>query len=136
MGVPPPTYTVSAERTDSEERILVLGSEPQFYFYANRPAATRMAIMYPMTGPYSYAGALREEFLNDLQRDTRYVVFVSNRTSWTEFPGEVSLLLRPVSEILDRSYEVVAGMVGRTLIPASDPRIKSCPVIILRRKTG
>jgi 4-amino-4-deoxy-L-arabinose transferase-like glycosyltransferase len=94
-----------ARRTAPGEPVLIIGSEPEIYFYADRPAASRMVITYPMTGPYSYAPSLAEEFLRDLTiRRPRYVVLMNNIPSVTEWPAYGESFMRPVLQFLSRNY--------------------------------
>jgi len=43
------------ERTSPAESFLIVGSEPEIYYYAERKASTRLVFTYPLTGPYHYA---------------------------------------------------------------------------------
>lgn len=93
------------ERTRPGEEILVIGSEPQIYFYARRAAATRMIIAYPMTGPYPYSAALREEFLRRLSERAPKVIVVSQlSTSLSEWPAMIHELLRPAAAFVNPRY--------------------------------
>lgn len=127
--------TYLKEWTDDEEPILIIGSEPQIYFYAARPAATRMVITYPMTGPYRYSSSLREEFLRDLEGGPRYVVLVRDVTSLTESPALLPRLLTPVGAILARDYALHAGMGESGLVLADDPGIRESSILFFRRKS-
>lgn len=94
-----------ARHTAADEPILVVGSEPEIYFYAGRPAASRMVITYPMTGPYTYAPKLSEEFLRDLtDRPPRYVVLMNNIPSVTEWPAYGAVFIQPILQFLNRHY--------------------------------
>lgn len=101
-----------AERTEPGERILIVGSEPQVYYLADRPAATRLIHLYTTTGPYPGALALRAEFLGDLAERPRYVLLVNVVSSLTEFPSGLPVFLRPVLEVLQRDYVVDARWEG------------------------
>ncbi len=105
FGVAPQVARYVAERTDPDEPILVVGSEPEIYYYAGRSACTRLVFTYPMTGPYPYAARLRQEFLIDLEHhQPRYVIHVPLASSLTEWPDELPPLLEPVATILERDY--------------------------------
>ncbi len=96
-----------ASRTSDEEPILVIGSEPQIYFHAGRPASSRMVIAYPMTGPYTFAERLRGELLEHLRdRGPRYVLLSSFPSSLSEFPEGSLELLREIAPILRDRYDV------------------------------
>jgi hypothetical protein len=66
-----------------QDRIAVLGSEPEMLFYADRPSATGYIYMYPLTERQPYADEMRQELMQDLQRvKPLYVVLVDASTSW------------------------------------------------------
>ena len=94
-----------AQRTAPGEPIMVIGSEPEIYYFAERPAASRMAIMYPMTGPYSYAERLRREFLAQWESALpNYVVLVRLPSSLSERPQQAQQFVDVVSPLLKRYY--------------------------------
>ncbi len=96
-----------AARTGPDEPILIVGSEPQIYYLAGRPAATRLIQLYTTTGPYSFAASLRREFLRDLQEGhPRYVLVVNVWSSLTEFPERIGAFLPPILRILRADYVV------------------------------
>jgi 4-amino-4-deoxy-L-arabinose transferase-like glycosyltransferase len=95
-----------AERTEREERVLIVGSEPEIYYLADRPAATRLIHLYTATGPYPSAPTLRAEFMRDLDTRPRYVLLVNVASSLTEFPDRLGAFLRPVVQVLKSDYVV------------------------------
>ena len=71
------------DHTGPEDRIAVLGSEPEILFYAGRPSATGYIYMYPLTERQPYADDMRQELMRDLQRvKPQYVVLVDSANSW------------------------------------------------------
>jgi 4-amino-4-deoxy-L-arabinose transferase-like glycosyltransferase len=119
FGVAPRVARYLADRVSPDEEFLVAGSEPEIYYYANRKASTRLVFTYPLTGPYSYAPSLREEFQRDLQqRMPRYVVLALFSNSFTEWSDHLQEFLVPVKEILNRDYTADADFTdsaGRVL---------------------
>jgi hypothetical protein len=116
-----------AEHTSPDDCILIAGSEPEIYYYAGRKACTRLIFTYPLTGRYTYAAQLRQEFVADLvEHRPRYVVLVTDRASWTEEPDQMPLLLRPVMDVLEREYQAEL-----TLGPG--PRAPPSIVVYLRK---
>src|SRR5207245_2299788 len=49
------------ERTRADDRIVVIGSEPEVYFYARRRAGTRYIYMYPLFENQPYAASMQDE---------------------------------------------------------------------------
>ncbi len=98
-----------AEQTTPQELILVVGSEPEIYFYAQRPSTCRMAIMYPMTGRYTFSAALQKDFF--AQWDSlkpRYVVTTTLSTSYSDWPESVQSFVDQVLPLLKKNYVPVA----------------------------
>ena len=68
-----------------DARILVMGSEPEIYFYSHRRSATGYIYTYPLMEPQPYAAAMRKEMIQEIERaNPAYVVFVNVHTSWQQ----------------------------------------------------
>lgn len=71
------------ERTSREDRIAVVGSEPQIYFYADRQAATGYIYTYALMEPHPYAAAMQRQMIDEIEAaNPRFVVYVKVWTSW------------------------------------------------------
>src|SRR5207245_3072055 len=55
------------ERTRADDRIVVIGSEPEVYFYARRRAGTRYIYMYPLFENQPYAASMQDELIRDVE---------------------------------------------------------------------
>ena len=98
-----------ATHTEEGESILVIGSEPQIYYYADRPAASRMVFTYPMTGPYTFAPALRAAYLQALEESgPRYVLVVGWSRSISEYPALGRRFMDSTQQILAAHYDIDA----------------------------
>lgn len=83
------------ERSTKHDRIAVIGSEPQIYFYAERPAATGYIYMYPLMELQPYAAAMQRQMVTELEAGRpRFLVFVNVDTSWLAKPGSDVTLAR------------------------------------------
>ena len=71
------------KNTKASDRIAVLGSEPEIYFYANRKSATGYIYTYPLMENQRYAGRMQDEMIREIEaaRPT-YIVFAAITTSW------------------------------------------------------
>ncbi len=68
---------------DENDRIAVIGSEPQIYFYANRRAATGHIYTYALMEAHPYALSMQKEMIKEIESvQPRYLVYVSVGTSW------------------------------------------------------
>jgi hypothetical protein len=71
------------DRTTPRDRIAVLGSEPQIYFYSNRRSATGYIYTYALMEPQPYASRMQDEMVREIEAGApRYLVFVKIRPSW------------------------------------------------------
>jgi len=71
------------ERSLPTEKIAVLGSEPQIYFYAQRPGATGFIYMYPLMERQRFALTMQEKMIREIESArAKYIVFVHIPTSW------------------------------------------------------
>ncbi|MBI5847146.1 MAG: glycosyltransferase family 39 protein [Nitrospirae bacterium] len=100
-----------AQRTSEKDRILVLGSEPEIYFYAKRRAATGHIYMYGLMENQPFAVDMQDEMISQIEQ-TRpaYIVYANVSSSWgvTVF-SNIKVLLW-ANNYLNRSYEIVGYM--------------------------
>ena len=83
------------ERSRADDRIAVIGSEPQIYFYAERPAATGYIYMYPLMERQPFAAAMQHHMIDELEAlRPRVLVLVNVRTTWLATPTSDRTLAR------------------------------------------
>jgi len=71
------------DRTDENDRIAVLGSEPEIYFYADRKGATGYIYTYALMEPQPFAKTMQEEMIRQIESaHPRYLVFSWIDVSW------------------------------------------------------
>ena len=71
------------EHTQPGDRVAVIGSEPQIYFYTGRRAATGYIYTYPLMELQPYAAAMQQQMIREIESaDPRYLVFVRASGSW------------------------------------------------------
>jgi hypothetical protein len=76
------------ERTRPDQRVAVIGSEPQIYFYSGRRSATGCIYTYPLMELQSDASAMQRQMIHEVEAvDPRYLVFVSATRSCLARPG-------------------------------------------------
>jgi len=79
------------EHTAPSDRVAVVGSEPQIYFYAGRRSATGYIYTYPLMELQPHAAAMQRQMIQEIESaEPRYVVFVRASASW---------LIRPNSDL-------------------------------------
>lgn len=83
------------DRTSTEDRVAVIGSEPQIYFYADRRPATGYIYTYALMETHKYASAMQREMIQQIEAaDPKVVVFVRVSTSWLFRPESDMTLLK------------------------------------------
>jgi hypothetical protein len=89
------------------DRIAVLGSEPEIYFYARRRSATSLIYTYPLMERHRYARELQETMAREIEKASpKFVVVVSVRTSWLEYPDSDRFIFDWASNLLAREYQL------------------------------
>ena len=72
-----------SSHTSPTDRIAILGSEPQIYFYAKRRSVSGHIYMYGLMESQPYARKMQEELIADVeQAKPKYIVFYEIPTSW------------------------------------------------------
>lgn len=72
------------QRTVDDDRIAVLGSEPQICFYARRRSATGYVYTYEMMRPHEYARTMQEEMAREIeQARPKFLLYVRIEDSWS-----------------------------------------------------
>ena len=78
-----PIANFLAAHTTPDDRIAILGSEPQIYFYAKRRSASSHIYMYGMMEEQPYARRMQEEFIADVEHThPKYIIYYRVYYSW------------------------------------------------------
>ncbi len=94
------------ERTSPDDRIAVLGSQPEIFFYADRLSASRFTVLYTLTGGNKFAVELQEEMIRDIQAaHPKYLVYVNTPASWAIAEGSKILLFRWLKAYVPTRYD-------------------------------
>jgi len=76
-----------ASHTTPADRIAVIGSEPQIYFYSKRLSASGHIYTYGMMEPQPYARLMQNELIADIVRtQPKYILFFRSKFSWAVKP--------------------------------------------------
>ncbi|TFG86844.1 MAG: hypothetical protein E4H17_03850, partial [Gemmatimonadales bacterium] len=96
------------EHTTRTDRIAVLGSEPQIYFYADRLSATGYIYVYPLMEPQPYASRMQDEMMAQIEAaHPRYLVFVQETSSWNLTPSSDKRLMEWAWRYTSTCYRLV-----------------------------
>jgi len=95
--------------TKENDRIAVIGSEPQIYFYSCRRSASGYIYMYPLMENHGFALQMQKEMIREIESvKPRLLIFVRNNTSWLRRPDSHTL----VSEWFQRYQKEHYSLVG------------------------
>lgn len=96
------------QNTRPNERIVVIGSEPQIYFYAQRLSSTGYIYMYPLMEPQPFAKHMQADLIREIEANPpAYLVHVSMRGSWLMWPTSSRLLLDWVDGYVSKNMQLV-----------------------------
>jgi hypothetical protein len=99
-------------QTAATDRIAVLGSEPQIYFYAQRHSATGYIYTYGLMEPQRFAHQMQLEMIHEIEAARpKYLVLVALNKSWLAGRDSEQLIFKWVDEYCDQNYEEV-GLVN------------------------
>ncbi|MCU0725358.1 MAG: glycosyltransferase family 39 protein [Planctomycetes bacterium] len=99
---------VLRERTNPGDRIVVLGSEPETLFHADRRSATVYLYMYPLMEDQPYALEMQEEMIAEVgAARPEYAIEVATPCSWGVGPDSERTLLVWTRAFLRRHYELI-----------------------------
>jgi hypothetical protein len=76
------------EQAAPGDRIAVVGSEPEIYFYAQRRSVTGYIYMYDLVALQPFASAMQRTFIQEIESARpEFLVVVNSVTSWGAWPG-------------------------------------------------
>jgi len=71
------------KHTSPDDRIAILGSEPQIFFLAHRHSATGYIYTYALMEPQPYAAVMQKEMIEEIEKARpEYLVWVEVSVSW------------------------------------------------------
>jgi hypothetical protein len=96
------------------DKVAVIGSEPQIYFYANRKSATGYIYVYGLMEPQAYALKMQKEMIREIESvQPRYIVFVNSRPSWLIKRNSNRYLIEWAEQYLKDHY-VLRGVINNS----------------------
>jgi hypothetical protein len=99
------------EHTKEEDRIAVLGSEPQICFYAGRRSATGHIYTYALMEDHSFARDMQQEMIREIESaQPEVLIFVNIPWSWLAGPQSIRDIFTWSERYRDAFYET-AGII-------------------------
>jgi hypothetical protein len=103
-----PIANYIAAHTTSKERVAVIGSEPQIYFYAHRHCATGYIVTYPLMDPNPIASQMQQAMISEIvESNPKYLVLVNVRQSWLPQANSDTTIVNWAEQFCRTNYEIV-----------------------------
>jgi len=94
-----------------EDRIAVIGSEPQIYFYSGRRSATGYIYTYPLMEEHPFTIQMQREMIRQIEENRpKFLVFVNVPPSWLVRPNSSRLLASWFLEYAPANYALVGAI--------------------------
>jgi hypothetical protein len=92
--------------TTERDTIAIIGSEPEIYFYARRPAATKFLYTYPLVEPQPHALEMQREMIREIEAaDPAFLIYVDVASSWMPHEGSPTEIFRWLEKTVAERYE-------------------------------
>ena len=109
-----------AAHTTLQDKIAVIGSEPQIYFYSHRRAATGYVYMYQLMERHKFSLTMQVAMIKEMvSQRPAFIVVVSSPTSWLAKEGSYRLIFAWLREYLENNYGIV-GIVEQTSLTTTN----------------
>ncbi len=133
------------QNTTDTDRIAVLGSEPQIFFYADRLSATGYIYTYPLVEIQEYNQKMQEEMIAEIEKiKPKYFIYIAISASWLPKQDCPKTIFDWINQYSNQNYDLtgIADITGgqtiykwnddaRTYKPTSQQHI-----LIYKRKEG
>lgn len=95
------------DRTRVDDTIVVLGSEPEIYFYSQRHSATGYIYTYGLMEPQKYAKQMQQEMIHEIENSRpTYLISVAMAYSWLRRPDSEQAIFTWANEYMAQNYAV------------------------------
>jgi hypothetical protein len=95
-------------RSIETDKVVVLGSEPQIYFYSQRHAATGYIYAYPLMENHDYSLTMQKEMISEVESSQpKFLVFSRINMSWQVKSTSEMYIVRWIDEFIPRNYRLV-----------------------------
>ena len=96
------------ERSTPEDKIVVMGSEPQIYFHAQRRSATGFIYIYSLMEVHRLAREMHEQMIAEVEAaNPKYLVLVAIEASWGADARSETLIYEWMLDYRQRHFRLV-----------------------------
>jgi hypothetical protein len=93
--------------TEENERIAILGSEPQILFYANRKSVSRYIYTYFFMETHKYSFEMQREMIKEIeQASPKYLIFINQPMSWAVQPRSIKYIFSWAKTYIKDKYKL------------------------------
>jgi hypothetical protein len=90
------------------DKVAVLGSEPQIYFYSGRRSATGYIYVYSLMEIHEYSLTMQKEMAGEIERSNpKFIVLVNVAASWLVHPGSEQFIFQWANSYVPEHYNLV-----------------------------
>ncbi len=96
------------QNSTKDDKIAVLGSEPQICFYADRYSATGYIYTYNLVEIHAYALSMQQEMAKEIETNKpKFMLFVKIDVSWLCKPNYENFIFKWADEYVKKYYKLV-----------------------------
>ena len=96
------------QNTTKDDKIAVLGSEPQICFYADRYSATGYIYTYSLLELQSYALSMQQEMVKEIELNKpKYILYVNVASSWLKRQHSELFIFSWANDYVKNNYKLV-----------------------------
>ncbi len=91
--------------SNENDRIAVVGSEPQIYFLSDRVSSTGYIYTYNMMETHQYSDQMQKEMVKEIEKNPpKFIVYVLVPTSWSRTDQSNMYIFNRTQDYLDKNY--------------------------------
>jgi hypothetical protein len=106
--------------TQPTDKMAILGSEPQIFFYANRMAATGFLYHFPLIEPQKYAENMSKQFTQETEKSNPTIFIYNHQLTFDGYNQLTYNYLQAWKKNFCKDYEMI-GKVYRDLSKPYSP---------------
>ncbi|MBY0425641.1 MAG: glycosyltransferase family 39 protein [Cytophagales bacterium] len=131
------------KKTTEQDKIAILGSEPQIFFYSGRKSATGYIYTYNLMEVHPYSLKMQKEMISEVEKSKpKYLLFVNVAFSWLSRPDSEKFIFDWYGKYINENYNMVAlmdlvGFTGNFVtenVSAYQPQSKEYIIVFERKK--
>lgn len=91
-----------------EDKIAVIGSEPEIFFYSNRKSATGYIYMYPLMEDHAFSKQMQKNMIKEInEASPRFIVYDNNAWIYQNGESKAAELIQWTKEYISLNYLLI-----------------------------